>query len=108
MIFHFDLSFSHHTPKGWTPLHATASCDHIEIARLLLLYGADCTLVNVDHELALDLAEDEEMHRLLENALYEQVSITDFDKLRRQEEEKMREDVLEMIKTGIYGMCRVF
>lgn len=88
--------------EGWSPLHATASCDHIEIARLLLLYGADPTLINVDGELALDLAEDDEMHKLLEDALYEQMKITDFDKLRRQEEEKMREDVLEMIRTGIY------
>lgn len=93
--------------EGWSPLHATASCDHIEIARLLLLYGADCTLVNVDHELPLDLAEDDEMHKLLEDALCEQEKTTDFDKLRRQEEEKMREDVLEMIKTGIYGMCGI-
>lgn len=94
--------------EGWSPLHATASCDHIEIARLLLLYGADCTLVNVDHELALDLAEDEKMHKLLEDALYNQAKITDIDKLRRQEEDKMREDVQEMIKTGIYGMCASF
>lgn len=93
--------------EGWSPLHATASCDHLEIAKLLLLYGADCKLVNVDHELALDLAEDEKMHKLLQDALYEQEKISDLDKLRRQEEDKMREDVLEMIRTGIFGMCFV-
>ena len=90
--------------EGWSPLHATASCDHLDIARLLLSYGADCKLANVDHELALDLAEDDEMHKLLEDALYEQEKVTDFDKLRRQEEDRMREDILEMIRTGIYGM----
>lgn len=89
--------------EGWSPLHATASCDHLEIARLLLAYGADCKLANVDHELALDLAEDDRMHKLLEDALYEQEHVTDFDKLRRQEEERMREDVLEMIRAGVYG-----
>lgn len=92
--------------EGWSPLHATASCDHLEIARLLLAYGADPKLVNVDHELALDLAEDDEMHKLLEGALYERENVSDFDKLRRQEEERMREDVLEMIRAGVYGMCQ--
>lgn len=61
--------------------------------------------MNVDHELALDLAEDEKMRKLLEDALYEQTGTRDFDRFRRQEENKIREDVLEMIKSGIYGMC---
>ncbi|KAK4336904.1 hypothetical protein RND71_043469 [Anisodus tanguticus] len=88
--------------EGWSPLHATASCGHLEIAEFLLQHGADSKLANVDLELAYDLSENDFMRELLKTALIEQTNVTNFDKFRNYEKEKMEEDVLEMIRTGIY------
>ncbi|TMW41096.1 hypothetical protein DOY81_013824, partial [Sarcophaga bullata] len=32
--------------EGWTPLHATASCGFVSIARYLVEHGADVSAVN--------------------------------------------------------------
>ncbi|CAG9822336.1 unnamed protein product [Phaedon cochleariae] len=43
--------------EGWTPLHATASCGFLSIAKYLIERGGDVAAVNNDGELALDIAE---------------------------------------------------
>lgn len=51
--------------EGWTPLHATASCGFISIAKYLIEHGANVAAVNYDGELALDIAESDAMEDLL-------------------------------------------
>jgi protein phosphatase 1 regulatory subunit 12A len=51
--------------EGWTPLHATASCGFLSIARHLMERGADVAAVNNDGELPLDIAESDDMEFLL-------------------------------------------
>lgn len=52
--------------EGWTPLHATASCGFLSIARFLIENNADVAAVNNDGELAIDIAETEAMEELLD------------------------------------------
>ena len=47
--------------EGWTPLHATASCGFLSIAKFLLEHQADVAAVNNDGELAIDISESDEM-----------------------------------------------
>lgn len=56
--------------EGWTPLHATASCGFISIAKYLLEHGANVAAVNCDGELALDIAESEDMENLLQEEIH--------------------------------------
>lgn len=78
--------------EGWTPLHATASCGFISIAKLVVIkqtffslfkikikhlfsyrylieQGCILAAVNNDGELALDIAESEEMEELLQELI---------------------------------------
>uniref|UniRef100_A0A6P7FG12 Protein phosphatase 1 regulatory subunit 12C-like n=1 Tax=Diabrotica virgifera virgifera TaxID=50390 RepID=A0A6P7FG12_DIAVI len=51
--------------EGWTPLHATASCGFLSIAKYLIEKGAHVAAVNNDGQLALDIAESQKMEGLL-------------------------------------------
>lgn len=51
--------------EGWTPLHATASCGFLYIAKYLIEKGANVAAVNNDGELAVDIAECQKMEDLL-------------------------------------------
>ena len=53
---------------GQAPLHYAVSCGHLEVARLLLDKGADATIKDEDDCAPLDLADDEQMRRMLETA----------------------------------------
>lgn len=57
--------------EGWTPLHATVSCGFVSIAKYLLEHGANVAAVNCDGELALDIAENEEMEDLIQQEIEE-------------------------------------
>lgn len=58
--------------EGWTPLHATASCGFLSIAKYLIEHGANVAAVNHDGQLAVDIAESDEMEDLLKAELKEQ------------------------------------
>ena len=55
--------------EGWTPLHATASCGFLSIAKFLLEHKADVAAVNNDGELAIDISESDEMEDLLQKEI---------------------------------------
>lgn len=58
--------------EGWTPLHATASCGFLSIAKYLIEHGANVAAVNHDGQLAVDIAESDEMEDLLKAEIKEQ------------------------------------
>lgn len=58
--------------EGWTPLHATASCGFLSIAKYLIEHGANVAAVNHDGQLAVDIAEPDEMEDLLKAEIKEQ------------------------------------
>ncbi|KAF6200969.1 hypothetical protein GE061_005416, partial [Apolygus lucorum] len=55
--------------EGWTPLHATASCGFISIAKYLIENGANVAAVNNDGELPVDVAESDEMEDMLQKQI---------------------------------------
>ncbi|CAH1724504.1 unnamed protein product [Aphis gossypii] len=84
--------------EGWTPLHATTSCGFVSIAKYLLEHGADVSAINCDQELAIDIAESDDMRKLLEQHLRD-IGI-DCDEARNKEERLMLRDAREWISTG--------
>ncbi|CAK1554631.1 unnamed protein product [Leptosia nina] len=84
--------------EGWTPLHATASCGFVSIARYLLENGADVAAVNYDGELAVDIAESDEMEDLLQKAIDEKG--IDCEKSRTAEVTKLRNDTKNWAANG--------
>ncbi len=51
--------------EGWTALHAAVSCGFEDIVRCLLDHSASLSTVNNDGELAIDLAESDEMKSIV-------------------------------------------
>uniref|UniRef100_A0A2S2NS39 Protein phosphatase 1 regulatory subunit 12B n=1 Tax=Schizaphis graminum TaxID=13262 RepID=A0A2S2NS39_SCHGA len=84
--------------EGWTPLHATTSCGFVSIAKYLLEHGADVSAINCDQELAIDIAESDDMRKLLEKHLRDMG--IDCDEARNKEERLMLKDAREWINTG--------
>ncbi|XP_032451982.1 protein phosphatase 1 regulatory subunit 12A isoform X8 [Nasonia vitripennis] len=76
--------------EGWTPLHATASCGFISIAKYLIEQGCNLAAVNNDGELALDIAESDEMEEMLQK--YIDKAGIDCDQARSEEERLMLSD----------------
>ena len=50
---------------GWTPLHLAANRGHLEIAKLLMVYGADLNARTHDGRLQIDYAHNEEMRQAI-------------------------------------------
>ncbi|XP_076622253.1 myosin binding subunit isoform X6 [Colletes latitarsis] len=73
--------------EGWTPLHATASCGFISIAKYLIEKGCNLAAVNNDGELALDIAESNEMEDMLQQHISK--AGIDCDQARSEEERTM-------------------
>lgn len=55
--------------EGWTPLHVTASCGFISIAKYLIENEADVAAVNNDGELPLDIATTDAMDVILQEVI---------------------------------------
>ncbi|CAF3870919.1 unnamed protein product [Adineta steineri] len=52
--------------EGWTPLHAAASCGNLDIVKYLLSRGAIVDVCNNEGELAIDIAEGDDIIAYLE------------------------------------------
>ncbi|XP_014470006.1 PREDICTED: protein phosphatase 1 regulatory subunit 12A isoform X6 [Dinoponera quadriceps] len=81
---------NHGDNEGWTPLHATASCGFVSIAKYLIEQGCNLAAVNNDGELALDIAESDEMEDMLQQHINK--AGIDCDQARSEEERSMLND----------------
>ena len=85
--------------EGWTPLHATASCGFLSIAKFLLEHGANVAAVNNDGELAIDISESDEMEDLLQKEIdVRQINCED---ARNKEEQCMLDDARDWYNSGM-------
>ncbi len=87
--------------EGWTPLHATASCGFLSIAKYLLEHSANVSAVNNDGELAIDISESDEMEDLLEQEINKQG--INCDESRNTEERLMLEDARSWLNAKVFG-----
>ena len=104
--------------EGWTPLHATASCGFLSIARwnalslvfvvhsysfsrFLLDHGSNVAAVNNDGELAIDISESDEMEELLQKEIDAQK--VNCEEARNREEQCMLDDARDWKNSGKLG-----
>ncbi|XP_017780065.1 PREDICTED: protein phosphatase 1 regulatory subunit 12A [Nicrophorus vespilloides] len=76
--------------EGWTPLHATVSCGFVSIAKYLIEKGANVAAVNCDGDLAIDVADIEQMKKLIQSEIDEQG--IDPEEARNEEKSLMLKD----------------
>ncbi|RXG58833.1 Protein phosphatase 1 regulatory subunit 12A [Armadillidium vulgare] len=84
--------------EGWTPLHATASCGSVSMAEFLISRGADLSVVNNDGELAIDVVDEDDMAKLLQEEMDKRG--IDCDASRSREERRMLEDAQSWLNSG--------
>ncbi|XP_023390546.1 protein phosphatase 1 regulatory subunit 12B-like [Pteropus vampyrus] len=84
--------------EGWTPLHAAASCGHLNIAEYFLTHGASVAVVNSEGEVPSDLAEEPAMKDLLLEQVKKQG--VDLEQSRGQEEQQMLQDARQWLNSG--------
>nr|CAH8859961.1 unnamed protein product [Trichobilharzia regenti] len=86
--------------EGWTPLHAAASVGCCELARFLIENGADLSVLSVDLELPIDVAQDDEMIKLLTDAMKKQG--IDADAVKQSEEQMLLHDAQYWLNSENY------
>ncbi|CAH8603856.1 unnamed protein product [Heterobilharzia americana] len=86
--------------EGWTPLHAAASVGCCELARFLIENGADLSVLSIDLELPIDVAQDDEMIKLLTNAMKKQG--VDAEAIKHSEEQTLLNDAQHWLASGHY------
>ncbi|CAG0910827.1 unnamed protein product, partial [Cyprideis torosa] len=86
--------------EGWTPLHATASCGFLSIARFLIESGARVDAANNDGDLPLDVADSPEMQSFLQNEIDRRG--IDPDEARHFEERQMLSDANQWLNAGVF------
>ncbi|XP_014672560.1 PREDICTED: protein phosphatase 1 regulatory subunit 12A-like isoform X1 [Priapulus caudatus] len=84
--------------EGWTPLHAASSCGFLKMAKFLMEAGVNICVVNSDGDLALDVAESDEMENLINSELSRQG--IDVDAARNEEQNLMLADARQWLNLG--------
>ncbi|XP_059982008.1 protein phosphatase 1 regulatory subunit 12B isoform X9 [Lagenorhynchus albirostris] len=83
--------------EGWTPLHAAASCGHLNIAEYFINHGASVGVVNSEGEVPSDLAEEPAMKDLLLQQVKKQG--VDLEQSRKAEEQQMLQDARQWLNS---------
>ncbi|XP_069099881.1 protein phosphatase 1 regulatory inhibitor subunit 16B isoform X1 [Pleurodeles waltl] len=85
----------------WTPLHAAATCGHINLVKILIQYGADLLAVNADGNMPYDLCEDESTLDIIETCMaYKGITQEKINKMRAAPEQQMISDIRGLITAG--------
>lgn len=96
-LVHNGADVNRQDNEGWTPLHATASCGFLSIARYLIESGANLAAVSSDGELVVDLADNDHMETLLQKSIDEQG--IDCNEARQSEERMMLNDAKNYLRS---------
>uniref|UniRef100_U3JSZ8 Protein phosphatase 1 regulatory subunit 16B n=1 Tax=Ficedula albicollis TaxID=59894 RepID=U3JSZ8_FICAL len=85
----------------WTPLHAAATCGHINLVKILIQHGADLLAVNADGNMPYDLCEDEPTLDVIETCMaYQGITQERINEMRAAPEQVMICDIHDILATG--------
>ncbi|CAF0977100.1 unnamed protein product [Didymodactylos carnosus] len=83
----------------WTPLHAAATCGHIQICKILIENGAQLLALNADGNMPYDICDDDQTLDYIETQM-DHVGITQemIDTTRSKLENQMLTDLQHLVK----------
>lgn len=59
LLLEYGANINAEDSEKWTPLHAAATCGHLELVRILIARSANLLAVNADGNMPYDICEDE-------------------------------------------------
>lgn len=85
----------------WTPLHAAATCGHIQLCEMLVDHNADLLAVNADGNMPYDICEDEDTLDFVENEMAKRgITQEQIDETRLVTELQMLQDLKDYVAEG--------
>ncbi|XP_013085828.2 protein phosphatase 1 regulatory subunit 16A-like isoform X2 [Biomphalaria glabrata] len=85
----------------WTPLHAAATCGHVNLCRHLIERGAELLAVNADGNMPYDICEDEVTLDYIESEMAKRgITQEQIDNTRLTTERQMLNDLKELSAAG--------
>ncbi|XP_027198545.2 protein phosphatase 1 regulatory subunit 16A-like [Dermatophagoides pteronyssinus] len=101
LLIEFGANVNAKDSEQWTPLHAAATCGHLNLIKLLIENNADLLAVNADGNMPYDICEDEQTLDYIEAEMAKR-GITQelIDQIRLKTENQMLFDMKELIQNG--------
>lgn len=102
LLLRFGANVNARDTELWTPLHASATCCHADICKVLIEHDADLLALNADGNMPYDICEDEITLDVIETAMANGgVAQEDIDERRCVPEREMLADMEALVKTGV-------
>ncbi|XP_075585092.1 protein phosphatase 1 regulatory subunit 16A [Dermatophagoides farinae] len=101
LLIEFKANVNAKDSEQWTPLHAAATCGHLNLIKLLIENDADLLAVNADGNMPYDICEDEQTLDYIEAEMAKR-GITQelIDQIRVKTENQMLFDMKELVQNG--------
>lgn len=98
LLLDYGANVNAQDSEKWTPLHAAATCGHLQLVKFLISRDANLLAVNADGNMPYDLCEDEETLDCIEAEMSRRgVTQELIDETRAALEVQMLNDLMELV-----------
>lgn len=101
LLIQYKANVNAEDSEKWTPLHAAATCGHINLVAYLINSGGDLLAVNADGNMPYDICEDEHTLDFIESEMSKKgVTQELIDETRAATERRMLRDLKRIAANG--------
>lgn len=101
LLLDYGANVNAQDSERWTPLHAAATCGHLNLVKILIGRGANLLAVNADGNMPYDICDDEEALDYIEAEMSKRgVTQELIDETRAATETQMLHDLQDIALQG--------
>lgn len=101
LLLNYNADVNAEDSEKWTPLHAAATCGHLNLVKLLVKHGANLLAVNADGNMPYDICEDDEVLDYIELEMAKKgITQNLIDNTRSSKEREMLNDMKILASNG--------
>ncbi|KFB45105.1 AGAP012006-PA-like protein [Anopheles sinensis] len=101
LLLDYGANVNAQDSERWTPLHAAATCGHLNLVKILIARGANLLAVNADGNMPYDICDDEEALDYIEAEMSKRgVTQELIDETRAATETQMLHDLQDIALQG--------
>lgn len=102
LLLDYGANVNAQDSEKWSPLHAAATCGHLNLVKFLIARGANLLSVNADGNMPYDLCDDEETLDCIEAEMSRRgVTQELIDETRSSTELRMLDDLRLLAEDGV-------